>query len=126
MKNKKNNKNFEILKLLLVGAVAGFVNGFFGAGGGLLIVPMLSLICGLDSKVAHATTLASVLLMCVSSSVVYFVKKQIDFWIVLWCVIGSVAGGIFGTFLLKKMKNNVIDLVFSVVLIAAGVLMIVF
>ena len=70
MKNKKNNKNFEILKLLLVGAVAGFVNGFFGAGGGLLIVPMLSLICGLDSKVAHATTLASVLLMCVSSSVV--------------------------------------------------------
>ena len=122
--NMKKNKFLDALKLVCVGVVAGAINGFFGAGGGLLLVPMISFVQKDDSKTAHATTLACVLFMCISSSVMYFLKKQIDYKLILVCLIGSLIGSLIGTKLLKKLKNNVIDLVFSVVLVVAGVCMI--
>ena len=125
--NDKISKNFlDVVRLVAVGLVAGFINGFFGAGGGLLLVPMISYVGNKNSKISHATTLACVLVMCVASSIFYFVKKQVDFKLWLVCGIGSLIGGFVGTKLLKKLKNNVIDLVFSVVLMVAGVCMIIF
>ena len=126
MKEKNKKELVKILEFVGVGLVAGFVNGFFGAGGGLLLVPMIGAVGGADLKKSHATTLGCVLVMCVASSVVYFVKRQVDFKLWLVCGIGSVIGSLVGTKLLKNLKNNVIDLVFSVVLVVAGVCMIVF
>ncbi len=123
----KNKNNFlEVLKLVGVGTVAGLINGFFGAGGGLLLVPMISFVQKDDSKVAHATTLACVLFMCIASSIIYLVKKEVNFKLILVCGIGSLIGSFIGTKLLKKLKNNIIDLIFSLVLVCAGVCMIVF
>ncbi len=124
--NKKTKKVLNVFELLGVGIVAGFVNGFFGAGGGLLLVPMISFASKADAKTAHATTLMCVLFMCIASSIIYFTKKQIDFKLVLVCVIGSVVGSLVGTKLLRNLKNKVIDLIFAVVLVIAGVCMLVF
>ncbi|MBR7172358.1 MAG: sulfite exporter TauE/SafE family protein [Clostridia bacterium] len=124
MENK--NKFFDILKLVGVGVVSGIINGFFGAGGGLLLVPLISFVQKDNSKKAHATTLVCVMFMCIASSVIYFLKKQIDYKLVLVCGIGSLIGSLVGTKLLKNLKNNIIDLVFSGVLILAGVCMIIF
>ena len=63
VEKEKLKKIFDILKLVLVGIVAGFINGFFGAGGGLLLVPMIHYFCKQETKVAHATTLVCVLFM---------------------------------------------------------------
>lgn len=125
MKNK-NGKFWNILKLVGVGIASGFVNGFFGAGGGLLLVPMISMVQKDDSKTAHATTLVCVMFMCVASSIIYFVKKQVEWKFLIVCGIGSLIGSLIGTKLLKKLKNNIIDLVFSLVLTAAGICMIIF
>lgn len=126
MKKETKGKFFEVIKLVGVGLVSGFINGFFGAGGGLLLVPMISYARKDDAKTSHATTLVCVLCMCLASSVFYFIKKQVDYKLFFVCTIGGIAGSLIGTKLLKKLKNNVIDLVFSFVLMIAGVLMIIF
>ncbi len=128
MKNKveNNNKILNIFKFVGVGILSGVINGFFGAGGGLLLVPMITMVAKDDSKKAHATTLVCVMFMCLASSIIYFVKKQLDYKLILVCAIGSLIGSLIGTKLLKNLKNNVIDLVFSIVLIVAGVSMIIF
>ena len=126
VKNKLKKKFLDVLKLIGVGLIAGFINGFFGAGGGLLLVPMISYTQKDDAKTAHATTLVCVLFMCLTSSIFYFIKKQVDYKLLLCCLIGSIVGSIIGTRLLKKLKNNIIDLIFSFVLVLAGVLMIIF
>lgn len=122
------NKNLilDVLKLVGVGVLSGMINGFFGAGGGLLLVPLISYVGKDNTKKAHATTLVCVMFMCLASSVIYFVKKQVDFKLILVCGIGSLLGALIGTKLLKKLKNNVIDLLFSMVLIIAGICMIIF
>lgn len=126
MEKSKKEKILNFFKLFFVGVIAGFINGFFGAGGGLLLVPMISYSQKVEAKVAHATTLACVLFMCISSSIIYFIKKQLDYKLILVCLIGSILGSLIGTKLLKNLKNNIIDLVFSVVLVVAGVCMIIF
>lgn len=115
----------QVLLLICVGVFGGLVNGLFGAGAGLLLVPLIKLVTKLDEKKIHATTLASVMLMCIASSVVFFVHKQINFKLTVWVLIGSLGGAILGTFLLQKFKNKIINLIFSCLLVVAGVLMIV-
>lgn len=124
MENK--NSILDILKLVGVGVLSGMINGFFGAGGGLLLVPLITYVGKDNTKKAHATTLVCVMFMCLASSVIYFVKKQVDFKLILVCGIGSLIGALIGTKLLKKLKNNIIDLLFSLVLILAGICMIIF
>lgn len=126
MKNEKKKKIKQTIELFFVGVVSGVINGFFGAGGGLIIVPMLKQLKMTNSKVVHATTLGCVLFMCAASSVVYFFKGIIDFKLVLFCLIGSLIGSFFATKLLKNLKNTYIDLIFSFVLIIAGVILFVF
>ena len=122
----KKVKILDVFKLVGVGFLSGIINGFFGAGGGLLLVPMITYVAKDNSKKAHATTLACVMFMCLASSIIYLVKNQLNFKLILVCLIGSLTGAMIGTKLLKSLKNNVIDLVFSLVLILAGILMIVF
>ena len=116
----------EVFLLAGTGVLSGVVNGIFGAGSGLILIPLIKIISKLNEKQTHATTLVCVLFMCLFSSTVYIVKKQVDYSILIWCLIGSVAGGILGSVFLKKLKNEVIDLLFSLVLILAGVFMIIF
>ena len=120
----KFNTN-KVLQLILIGIGAGLINGMFGAGAGLLLVPMIKFVARIEDKKTHATTLACVLFMCLASSVVFFINKEYDFITIIPCLIGSLIGAVAGTFLLQKFKNKVINLIFSFVLIVAGVMMIV-
>ena len=49
-------------KMLLLGASAGILSGMFGIGGGLVIVPALIVVFGLDAKTAVGTSLFALLL----------------------------------------------------------------
>lgn len=115
----------QVIIFIGVGLVGGLINGLFGAGAGLVLVPLIQLASKLDEKKVHATTLACVLLMCVVSSIIFVVNKQVDYKLTMWCLIGSLAGAVLGTVLLQKFKNRIINLIFSCILVLAGVLMIV-
>ena len=47
-------------KLAAVGIAAGFFGALFGVGGGIVIVPLLALVCGFDQRRASATSLAAI------------------------------------------------------------------
>ncbi len=117
--------SWQVFFLILLGLFVGFVNGFLGAGGGMLVVPCIIAILKMDTKIAHATAILIILPICVVSGVVYFIKGSFDFNVFLPCLIGTVIGGMVGTVLLKKMKNQWITIIFSFVMITAGVFMIV-
>ena len=115
----------QILLLIFLGIFVGFANGFLGAGGGMLLVPCSIAILKLDTKVAHATAILIILPICVASGIIYILKGGFDFQVFLPCIIGTLVGGVLGTFLLSKLKSDIITLIFSLVMISAGVIMIV-
>lgn len=108
---------------IIVGAFIGFINGFLGAGGGVLLVPFLRFALGEETKTAHASAILIMLPISIVSAIVYIFRGQFDFSVTLPVLIGSAVGGITGAFLLKKLKSNIIIIIFSIVLIASGIYM---
>lgn len=90
----------------------------------MLLVPCIIPILKMDTKVAHATAILIILPICVVSGVIYAIKGAFEFDVFLPCIIGTIIGGVLGTFILSKLKNDVITLIFSLVMISAGVVMI--
>ncbi len=115
----------RVVLLIALGLLVGFVNGFLGAGGGMLLVPCIIPILKMETKVAHATAILIILPISLVSGVIYALKGSFNFDIFLPCLIGTVVGGVLGTFILSKLKSDIITAIFSVVMIAAGVIMIV-
>lgn len=105
----------------LGGAAVGFVNGFFGGGGGMLLVPLLEKGLKLPTKRAHATAILLILPMCVASAVTYIVGGSMDWGVFGQVSVGVVVGGIIGALLLKKVSPTLTGVVFSLLMLAAGI-----
>ncbi len=105
----------------VTGLAAGFVNGLLGAGGGMILVPMLHLWCGLDEKEACATSVAVVAPMCALSAILYFAGGSAWPPQTLWYCAGGLAGGFFGGLLLGKLPTVWLMRGFSGLMIVAGV-----
>lgn len=111
---------------VLVGCFVGFINGFFGGGGGMIAVPTLAKFYHLEEKKAHATSIAVILPLSIASSIIYLFKEEIN-WVNLAFVAGGVTvGGIIGALLLKKASNKFIEYLFEGVMLVAGVKMLFF
>lgn len=112
------------IAMCLVSLFIGAINGLFGAGGGMLAVPCLTYVWGLDEKSAHATAIAVILPLCLVSSVVYALKGNYEQSVILPIVIGVTIGGIVGALLLKKMSANAVSFLFYALMTFAGFKMI--
>ena len=110
--------------LALAGLFIGLVNGIFGAGGGMLAVPALTFIGGLDDRRSHATAIAVILPLCIVSTVVYSLRSSFEWGVVAPTVIGVFVGGIAGALLLKKLSNDVLSFLFYGLMLFAGLKMI--
>lgn len=115
-----------IVLLVLLGILIGFVNGFLGAGAGMLLVPFFIILTKQKSRIAHATAIFIIMPICVISGLVYILKGVFELGIFIPVAVGSVGGSVVGTFLLKKFSNEIISLIFWVVMIVAGSLLIIF
>ncbi len=122
-KKKKSRPNFFVG--LLTGAIIGFINGFWGGGGGMVCVPLLSTVMGLPEKKAHATTLLVMLPLSIASLFVYIFGGNMLWWEGVKIGFGFVAGGYVGALLLKKISNLWLSLIFSIIIIAGGLKLII-
>lgn len=110
----------KILFFICAGAV-GFVNGFFGGGGGMLLVPLLEKGMKCPVKKSHATAIAIILPISLAGAITYIINGFFRFTPVLSVSAGCVAGGIVGALLLKKLPTDVIKIVFALVMTGVGV-----
>ena len=85
------------VKLVILGAVAGVLSGLFGIGGGLVIVPALVLLFGLDIKTATGTSLFVILLPTGLLGVLeYHRNGNMKIAAGLWVALGVFCGAYFG------------------------------
>ncbi|MEG1072418.1 MAG: TSUP family transporter [Oscillospiraceae bacterium] len=116
-----NKKLRPILFSAFAGGVAGLANGFFGGGGGMLLVPLLGRCCRLDGRKVFATSVAIILPLCALSSALYFFRGQLDFMEALPYLIGGFFGGIFGGKWLKKCNTDWLRRAFGLLMLYGGV-----
>lgn len=115
---------FLVLQVLGIGFAAGLLSGFFGVGGGIILVPLILLVLGADQHTAHATSLAAIFLIAVSGVVGYAVSGEVDLATGVAIGVGGLVGGTVGARAMHRMSVPVLQGVFAVVLIVAGIRMV--
>lgn len=111
---------------VVTGVIAGIVNGLFGGGGGMIVVPMLVKLLNCPPKKAHATALIIILPLSIVSGIIYAVFGSLNLRIGLPVGAGVIVGGVLGAFLLSKLSAKWVIIIFSVVMAGAGIKMLVF
>lgn len=115
------NKKRNFLKTASIGVCVGFCNGLFGSGGGIIAVPAMEKLLGLEEHKSHATAIAVILPLTVISLIPYIFKGFFDFPLAWQTSAGGVLGGAVGAVLLKKIPSAVLRKVFGIFIIAAAV-----
>lgn len=107
---------------LLTGLAAGLASGLLGVGGGILIVPALSLLAGFAQERAVGTSLA-VLLPPVGLAAVlaYWKTGNVDWKAAILIALGLFLGAWVGALAAHKMGDHWLRLCFGVFLIGLGV-----
>jgi uncharacterized membrane protein YfcA len=84
----------------MLGLAAGVLGGWLGIGGGALMVPMLILLVGMDTKPAIATSLAVIIPIAASGTIKHWSTGKVDWTIVVPMAVGGIVGGMAGAWLL--------------------------
>ena len=111
-------------KEIIIGLLAGILNGIFGAGGGCVVVPALEKFLDFPQKKAHGTAVGIILIMSVASAVIYIIRGNFDVKLWIPVTVGGCIGGIIGGKLLAKIAGKWLRTVFGVVIIITSVKMI--
>ncbi len=113
------------LKVLLVGLIAGIVNGLFGAGGGTIIVPALVFIFGLSQHKSHATAISIILPFALMSSLIYYKNDFFDLAVTLKVILGGMVGSYFGSRALTRFSASYLRKIFGAFMIIAAIRMVI-
>lgn len=108
------------IRYVLSGAAAGLTNGFFGGGGGSVLVPLLTQYCGLEQRQAFATSVAVILPLCTLSVAIYFLRGGLDLMSALPYLAGGTLGGWVGGKWFKGMNMVWLKRVFGLLLLYGG------
>lgn len=108
-------------KCAVTGALAGLINGLFGAGGGMILVPLLSRWAGLEYKQSLATSVAVILPLSAASVCVYIFSQGFDFMSTVPYALGGLLGGIIGGRIFQNVPDKWIRKIFALFVVYGGV-----
>ena len=103
-----------------LGLIAGAVNGLFGAGGGLIVVPILKKL-GLERKEAHSNAVAVILPVTAVSAVLYLIKGNVELSDALPFLPTGLIGALLGTWVIGRISPLWLKRIFGGFMVYAGV-----
>ena len=109
------------MRLVLIGLAAGFFSALFGVGGGIVVVPLLLLLCAWEARTATATSLAAIGITALSGVIAYAFHGDVR--VEYAALVGvpaavSVAGA---TALQQRLQTRTIELLFAAFLLGVAV-----
>lgn len=111
----------KTVKCAVSGGLSGLVNGLFGGGGGLLLVPLLIRWVGLRERRAFATSVLIVLPLCMVSSVIYLLGTDLSLILALPYVAGGFLGGLAGGRLFRRVPMPWLRRAFALLILYGGI-----
>ena len=119
----------NIILLLSIGGVVGFLSGMFGLGGGFLMTPIL-IFMGIPTNVAVATSANQIVASSISGTIGYWRQGLVDFKMGGVLLIGSFFGSILGVWIFSRLVvlgqiDTVISILYFALLASIGLIMLI-
>ena len=121
--------SINIILLLSIGGVVGFLSGMFGLGGGFLMTPIL-IFMGIPTNVAVATSANQIVASSISGTIGYWRQGLVDFKMGGVLLVGSFFGSILGVWIFSKLVilgqiDTVISILYFALLTSIGLIMLI-
>lgn len=108
----------ETLLILLVAAIfIGVIGSMLGIGGGIFLVPIMTLGLGIDIKIAAATSLVTIIVTSSTSASRFLRQGYVNVKLGMFLEMFTVSGAIIGAVLVTYLTPQSIEVVFGFVLI---------
>jgi uncharacterized membrane protein YfcA len=109
-------------RIIGFGAVTGLFSGFFGIGGGFLIVPGLIASSGMPMLNAVASSLVAVTAFGLTTSVNYARSGLIDWPLAAAFIAGGILGGLVGTLAARRLsaRKGLLNSIFAGLIFAVA------
>lgn len=118
----------EVLRqaiLVAVGLCAGTVGAFVGIGGGIIIVPILTLAYGFAPQAAAGTSLAVIFFNMISASIGHGRRNRIHYKSGIWLALATIPGALAGAWLSTMVSPLLFRLAFGILLLFVAVTMVI-
>ena len=102
---------------LALGVGAGLISGFFGVGGGIIVVPIMVIGLQFAQKQAQATSLVMIGFGGVAGVTTYALAQNVAWMPAFFIVLGSLAGAWIGAHIVQKLPDQKLQIAFGVLLI---------
>jgi len=103
----------KALGLVVVGLVAGLSSGLLGIGGGIVIVPLLVLLWGLEMPQAVGTSLAVIAVVAVAGALGHYRLQHVAWPVAGWVAFGALAGVFLGVELTASLPADTLRRIFG-------------
>lgn len=113
------------LKLVIIGLIAGLINGLLGVGGGTILIPAMVVFFGIEQHIAHGTSLAVILPTAFISTLIYQSNQNLDLQLALQVAASGMIGGFIGAKLMEHIPSQLLRKIFGLFMIFAGIRMLV-
>jgi uncharacterized membrane protein YfcA len=114
-------RNLTNLRVLLVGTIVGFLTGFFGVGGGFVIVPGLVLALGYEMPVAVGTSLLVIVVSSLEGLAFRLGGAAIDWRVAIPFAAVSILGVVFGNLVAGRVPAAKLNRWFVWLLVALAI-----
>lgn len=94
--------------------LAGFLGALTGLGGGIVIVPLLTLVFGVDLRYAIGTSLVAIIATSSGAAAAYVKEGFTNIRVGMLLEVGTVSGALAGAFVAKFLSGNTIAILFAV------------
>ena len=118
------SKKLSWLKVFPVGLLTGLLAGFFGVGGGFILIPILLAVYGMSAKSAFGTSLLVVACLSVPGTIAHSINHHVQFLLVLVMVLGAVPGSMIGSKLALRLKDSMLKRAFGAIMLAMAAFMV--
>ena len=108
-----------MIYLIIAGFVSGIISGM-GMGGGIILIPVLTIFLGFDQKIAQGITLLYFIPTAIFALVVHIKNKTIDFKIAIKTASTGIISAGIGAFCIKNLPTPVLSKIFAVFLLSVG------
>ena len=110
------------LFIWLGSVVAGFLGALTGLGGGIVIIPLLTIIFGVDIRYAIGASLVSVIATSSGAAAAYVKEGFSNIRVGMFLEISTTVGALVGAFLTLRLATPMIAIIFGIVLICSAYL----
>ena len=104
------------LSLLGISVVAGFFGSLLGLGGGIVVVPVLTLVYGIDIRYAIGASIISVIATSSGAAAAYVRERMTNMRVAMLLELGTTSGAISGAFLAGMIRGRWLFIIFGVVM----------